>query len=262
MFSKPLFKRIILSNYKVWLIITAVLCLYMTVVCATFTPEALGDMSGLIDNMGAMGNLFGPMDSVIGFIGQTFYGLIAAMFPMVYCIVVGNRLIAAQVDKGSMAYLLATPTKRRQITLTSALFLVLSLAVMYGVLLGCGFAVCAAVQPGELDTPAFLRLNLGSFLLAFAVSGICFACSCICNTSRRSIAFGTGIPLAFFLFSMMADLSEDLAFLDYLSLNTLFDPEKAISGDGWVLPYLILAFIGAALYAVGVQVFKEKDLPI
>lgn len=262
MFSKPLFKRVIRSNWKIWLLITAVLCLYMTMCCAVFTPDALGNMGSLMENMGAMGNLFGSMASVIDFIGQAFYGMIAVMFPMVYCIVVGNRLIAAQVDRGSMAYLLATPTKRRQVTVTSAVFMVVSLVLMYMIVFVCGIAVCAAAQPGELDIPVFLRLNLGSFLLTFAISAICFASSCIFNTSRNSLAVGAGLPLAFFLFSMMADLSEDLEFFRYVTINSLFDPEKVIKGEGYLIPFLVLAVIGAVLYGVGIKVFREKDLPL
>ena len=103
MFSKALFKQAVRSNYKIFLIFLAVLCLYLAAVCAVFTPQALGEMGGLVDSLGAMGNMLGDMNSVTGFIGQMYFGLIAVLFPMIYCIITGNRLVAAKVDSGSMA---------------------------------------------------------------------------------------------------------------------------------------------------------------
>ncbi|MDB2084957.1 hypothetical protein PMZ64_04140 [Clostridium paraputrificum] len=50
-------------------------------------------------------------------------------------------------------------------------------------------------------------INLGLFLLMFATSRITFMFSCIFNISKNYMAFGVGIPLAFFLFHMMAKVS-------------------------------------------------------
>jgi ABC-2 type transport system permease protein len=38
-----------------------------------------------------------------------------------------------------------------------------------------------------------------------------------------SLAIGGGIPIAFYVFSTMAAISDDLEFFQYFSLNTLFD---------------------------------------
>ncbi len=262
MFSKALFKQAVRSNYKIFLLFLAVLCLYLSVVCAVFTPQALADMGGLADSLGAMGNMLGDMNSVTGFIGQMYYGLIAVLFPMIYCIITGNRLIAAKVDSGSMACLLSTPTKRSRITVTYALYFVFSLVVMFGFLAGFGVLMCAAFQPDALDVGTFLLFDLGAFLLAFATSGICYAASCIFNFSRTSFAAGAGLPLAFFLFQMMSELSEDLEFCRYLSLNTLFNPDDILKGEGYLLPFLLLGLIGVVLYGVGIAVFRRKDLPL
>lgn len=262
MLSKALFKQAVGSNYKILLLFTAVLALYLAMVCAVFTPQTLEDMGGLADSLGAMGNMLGDMNSVTGFIGQMYYGLIAVLFPMIYCIVTGNRLIAAKVDSGSMACLLSTPTKRSRITVTYALYFVLSLMVMFGFLAVFGVLMCAAFQPGTLDVEAFLLFDLGAFLLAFATSGICYAASCIFNFSRTSFAVGAGLPLAFFLFQMMSELSEDLDFVKYLSLNTLFSPDDILRGDGYVPPFVCLGVVGLALYGAGIAVFRRKDLPL
>ena len=134
--------------------------------------------------------------------------------------------------------------------------------MMFGFLAGFGVAMCMVFQPGTLDVGAFLLFDLGAFLLAFATSGICYAASCVFNLSRHSFAVGAGLPLAFFLFQMMSELSEDLEFCRYLSLNTLFSPDDILAGEGVVLPFILLGLIGLVLYAAGIHVFNRKDLPI
>ena len=60
----------------------------------------------------------------------------------------------------------------------------------------------------------------------------------------------------------MAQLSEDLEFLKYATMNTLFDPDAIIAGDGYVASFVVLAVIGLVLYGAGIKVFREKDLPL
>lgn len=262
MISKPLLRQTIRSNYKLFLIFTLILCLYITLVCGVFTPEALGEMSGLAQNMGGMGEMLDVQGGITNFIGQAFFGMIAFLFPTVYCIFVGNRLVAAQVDKGYLACWLSTPTRRRQITATGALYFILSLVLMFGVTAGVGYLTAEAFQPGALNQEQFAYLTLGSFLLQFAISGICFCSSCIFNESKQSLIFGAGLPLAFFLFKMLTELSEDLDFCRYFTLSSLFDPKEVLSGGEFALSFALLGVIGAVLYAVGIFVFRRKDLPL
>ncbi len=51
----------------------------------------------------------GLVTDLTGYLASWLYGLLMFGFPMVYCIILGNRLVARQVDSGSFAYLLSTP---------------------------------------------------------------------------------------------------------------------------------------------------------
>lgn len=86
---------------------------------------------------------------------NSFYALMAIIFPMVYSIVVGNRMIAEKVDKGSMASFLSTPISRHTFTITSASYLILSLIVMWGIASIVGIAAANAFQPDALDVDMF-----------------------------------------------------------------------------------------------------------
>ena len=114
----------------------------------------------------------------------------------------------------------------------------------------------------DFNAQKYINLNLGIFLLMFAISGIAFMFSCIFNLTKNSLAFGAGIPIACLILQIMSQASKDLEFLKYLSLNTLFDPSE-ITGGGTFLPqFIIMAVLGIATYLVGIKVFKEKDLPL
>ena len=261
MFSVSYFKQLVKSNYKFLLAFTFVLCIFLIVMCNVFTPEAVNELSNTTKGT-IVSNILTGNGILIGFMSNSFYALMAILFPMVYSIFVGNRMIAEKVDKGSMASFLSTPVSRSQITITSALYLILSLIFMWVVASIVGIISANAFQPDALDIDTFLMLNIGAFLYHFAISSICFCSSSIFNTSKNSLLIGAGLPLMFFVVSLFIKMSEDLDFLKYFTLNTLFDTSKVLSGSGYTVEFLTMGIIGLILYIVGIVWFQKKDIPL
>ncbi|MCL2855043.1 MAG: hypothetical protein FWE21_05425 [Defluviitaleaceae bacterium] len=108
----------------------------------------------------------------------------------------------------------------------------------------------------------FVNLNIGIFLLMFAVGGVSFMFSCIFNLTRNSLAFGAGIPIGFFILNMMANISPDFANFRFFTLNTLYNPANVAGGYGFIPQFMAMLVIGVALYLIGIIVFKRKDLPL
>ncbi len=261
MISFPYFKQIAKSNFKFLCAFTLVLCVFLIVMTNVFTPETVNNLQSTTSDTIASHILTGN-GTLIGFMSNSFYALMAIIFPMVYSIMVGNRMIAEKVDKGSIAGFLSTPVTRLQITISSAVYFVLSLVVMWGVASIVGIISANAFQPDALDTDTFLMMNLGAFLYHLVISSICFCSSCIFNTLKHSLVFGAGIPLYFFVISLFIKLSEDLDFLKYVTLNTLFDTQKILDGSGYMEEFIIMSLISIALYTIGVIWFQKKDLPL
>lgn len=262
MFSYPYFKQTIKSNFKYFFVFTFVLCVFLVVMSYVFTPETVDNLhlvmeETFVSNIFATGN-----GTLVGFMSNSFYALMAIIFPMVYSIMVGNRMIALKIDKGSMTGFLSTPTTRLQITMTSALYFVLSLLVMWSIASIVGILGANYFQPGALDIETFLMLNVGALLYHLVISGICFCSSCIFNNSKNSLTFGAGIPLFFFVISMFLKLSDDLEFLKYFTLNTLFDTQSILSGSGYINEFIIMLVIALMLYVIGIVWFQKKDLPL
>ncbi len=430
MFNKTIFKHTFKSNYKLWLIFTLTLCVMSVLSISIFDPVELNSFVETLTSV--LGDAFGNVLSSIGIItlnstlARTFYGMIAVVLPVIYVVLTANGLVASQVDRGSMAYTLSTPIKRKTVAATKGIYLIVAVVCMF---LALSLVSVAAVQvthgnvfgeaytadvkevskefgwdkatvasnlnmildnseavtigatarkidpdvyslylqqksgggsnqnpmsPGEaaefqqkilvgitaaaevLDVdvssltfdlskikhnePAltaaavaadlvpketlalapneavaiemqkaafvgvinaqlaskqlmldeclvfnvqdYFMMNFGAFLLIFAISAIAFFCSCLFNSANNSMAFGAGIPVAFYLLHMMSGFGEGLEFLKYFSINTLYDPYAIVKGGSFGIQFIVLAIIGVVLYVLAVKVFKEKDLPL
>lgn len=261
MISFPYFKQTVKSNLKFLGIFTLVLCVFLTAMTNVFTPETMTDLQSAMSGT-ALKHILTGNGTLIGFMSNSFYALMAIIFPMVYSIMAGNRLVAEKIDRGTMAGFLSTPVTRLQIVLSGAVYFISSLAVMWGTVSLAGIIVSDIFQPGALDIETFLLLNLGAFLYHLVISGVCFCSSCIFNTSKNSLIFGAGIPLCFFVLSLFIKLSDDLDFLKYFTLNTLFNTQNILSGSGYQEEFVLMGILAAALYTIGIVWFLKKDLPL
>ena len=118
-----------------------------------------------------------------------------------------------------------------------------------------------------------LLLNLGAFIVMFAMSGISFLASCWFNRSKYSMSIGGGLNM-FFLVSTMLGLFgskvlpsvirvESLNFFNYCSVISLFDVISILDGTlAYLWKFVILIAIGLGCYIIGGIKFKKKDLPL
>lgn len=266
MFSKPLLKATIKQNFIIFIIIIAVLMLYLPIIITMYDPETQDSLNKVLDMMphgmlAAMG--FSEIGaSLTEFIGSYFYGFLILLLPMIYTIIVCNRSVASHVDKGSMAYLLSTPNTRSKIARTQALFIIVSITIMMVLITLVGTVLSNVSFPGELNVKNFLLLNSGALLLYYALTGIGFFASCLFNDTKNSLMVGAGVPVAFLVIQMISDIGEKTSFLKYFTMFTLFDSDKIISGGVFIPQFIALASIAIVMYGYGFYIFKKRDLPL
>ncbi|MBN1629418.1 MAG: ABC transporter permease subunit [Thermoleophilia bacterium] len=134
MFSRAIFWQSIKGNYILWVICTVVLTAMLSLPAAFHDPSATAAFMDAIKDTPmaeAAGDQLDVFSSLLGIMSQTVYGFSGLMVAMVFVVVTANTLVASEVDRGSMAYTLSTPTKRRKVVFTKAVFLVLAIVVMY-----------------------------------------------------------------------------------------------------------------------------------
>ncbi len=207
-------------------------------------------------------------------VGSIFYKLAGLLLPIIYMIMASNNLISGQVDSGSMAYVLSTSTKRITVVFTQAVYLLGSLFVMFALTAATG-CVCLAIVTEDvaLTYGNLILLNLGAFLVLFALSGLCFFTSCLFDRSKCSMAIGGGLSIFALVAAMLGLFGSPvipsvvrltaLNNFNYVTLISLFDVISIMDGTGvFIWKFVILAVFGIIGYIAGSAIFTKKDLPL
>lgn len=265
--SFALFRATLKANWVITTIFALLLCMYLGSIISLYDPassQTLEDMLKMFPE--ALSKALGISDlpkDLTGFLGNSFYGMLVFLLPLIYIAIMGSRLMAKHVDNGAMAYFLSTPNTRVKIALTQGIYFISGIFALFLVLIVAGIGICQAMYPGHLDIPSFLLLNFCAFLLTCAVSAISWFFSCMFSDVKYSLAFGAGIPVLLFMLNMLGSMQEGLSSIAALSLYKLFDASAILSGNADILRMcLIFAGITLMLYAAGIFVFKKKSLPL
>ena len=315
--SKPLFKQSFKALFGLWLAMT-IGCAFLFIVVNLaigskniFTNIDMDSVSlyvkeeglswlkilGLLEKMGFSLSRIQVMSQIDlnSILNELIYKITGALLPMIYVMISANKLIAAQVSDGSMAYVLSTPTNRKTVVRTQYLFLLASIFAMYVVIFIAAYssdAISNLIQIqrnpdaesswNPIVTPLFC---LGSFFSIFALGGICFGASAFFNKSSYSIAVGGGACIISFLCCIMGLFGNEvfvavgicvkaMGFFNYLSIITIVDNSsmsafaKAVTGldvqisFNWIWELAILLVIGIVFSYVGGRRFCKKDLPL
>lgn len=303
--SWPLFKQSLKANKTLLLIIgggMAVLISIINIVIGKNTIFSKIDMNGAQEYMDAEGltwlkvlgllqamnfstkkiavmsqlDMSMVMDSVI-------YGLAHMILPMLFVISVSNSLIAVQVDNGSMAYVLSTPTNRKQVVTTQALFLFGSLTAIYLFVTGIDLLTKWIGYGTNFNPLRTFLLEFGSYSTMFALAGVAFMASCLFSRARESLAMGGGLAVWCFLAAVLGLFGtntfvslglgvEAMRVFNFTTLYTLFDTEsidtfakwavKAVDAPSfnWIWELAILFAVGIVSTIVGMKRFEKKDL--
>ena len=208
-------------------------------------------------------------------VGNILFRIAGLLLPMIFVIMTANGLLAGQVDSGSMAYILSTPTKRSKVTITQMIYLMLSVLLMY-VCVGVTSVICMKIIKDSeitITIEEMVKFNIGAFFVMLAVSGICYLSSAIFNREKNSISVGGGITMFFLVCSILGLFGEDVIpsairidamnYFNYASIISLFNVHSMLNGtNDYIGGLLILLVIALVTYFIGIIKFDRKDLPL
>ena len=207
-------------------------------------------------------------------VGSIFYKLAGLLLPIIYMIMAANNLISGQVDSGSMAYVLSTSTKRKTVVFTQAVYLIGSLLAMFMLTTATG-CVCLAIIDTAVDLTygKLILLNVGAFLVLFALSGLNFFTSCYFDRSKRSMAIGGGLSIFALVAAMLGLFGSQvipkvvrlaaLNYFNYTTIISMFDVVSIMDGTvTFIWKFAILAALGIIGIIAGSVKFIKKDLPL
>ena len=255
MFSLPLFKQSVKSNSVLWGALTAV----MSVLCLQFAA----------------------LDMTQPLLFTIFYGMMTTILPGIYVLITANKLLASQVDRGSMAYVLSTPTKRNAVTFTQFTYLASSVTAMF-VIQTVVHIIVNTVKPltlatalgnsmlpiaGDLTTEMILKINLSALVVNLAMAAVCFMFSGIFNSSKNSLGLSgsfVGVTILANMLAMFGSLGvKGLDKFKYLTICSFYDYNSVLhSSNDWMAKCIAPLIIAAVAFAIGSTIFRKKDLPL
>lgn len=261
-----LFKVDAKNNITLFMIILYGMMMYFSVITYMFDPIDSSSWTEMVDLLpeGLMAG-FGfdqVSTNLTGFVVNFYYGFLVFVFPMIYCIIVSNRLVAKMVDNGSFAYLLMSPTSRKTIIITKEIFLLSSIALLFFVLHVGGISVCRMLFGNMLNERVFLMININAALLIMTIGMICFFYSCFFNESRMALAFSSGLSILSLLLFILGGVSDKSEFLKNLSIFSLLNSSEILAGGGSAGATLLLVLMIVILLVASVFVFEKKNLSL
>ena len=105
MISMALYRREMKGSAKLLVIFGAVITMYVSIIIGMYDPEMMKMLDGFAEAMPELMAAVGMnanAGDLLGFMVSYLYGFILLVFPMLFCILRGNALIAKYVDKGSI----------------------------------------------------------------------------------------------------------------------------------------------------------------
>lgn len=241
---------------------------------------APGMLTITLDMMGVSPDLVEKMSEMdpASMMNQMYYTAMGLLPIFILIVILANSLITDQVDRGSMAYVLSTPTKRSAVAITQMIFLIvvpfILLSIVCATRIGTSFLFYE-----EVNVASQIALFGGMYILVEAVCGLCYMGSCLFSQSKKSMAFGGGLAVWFFLASMIGLFGsenmvntgmgvKELSVFNNLTLVGLFDVNSlstigtSLVDTTFVWKLIVLVAIAAITYAIGAIRFSKKDLPL
>ena len=207
-----------------------------------------------------------------------FYGMMTTILPGIYVLVTSNKLIASQVDRGSMAYVLSTPIKRSTVVITQIIFMVSSLILMFTIQTAAHIAVNQISTlslnslsynqlSGDLTTAMIIKVNLSALLVCIAMAGVCFMFSGIFNTTKFTIGLSgifVGESILANMLAMFGSLGvKGLDNFKYATICSFYDYQSVLTSDNdWIIKMIFPLAIAIITFLIGGIVFRKKDLPL
>lgn len=237
-------------------------------------------METMLESMGVpvdMVERMSDMDTT-AMLNRMYFTVIGLLPIFILIVVLGNSLLANQVDSGSMAYVLSTPTQRSAVAVTQAVFMIAVPLVMITIVCLSRIAT-SFIFYDEVNVPAIVARFAGMYVLVEAVAGLCYLGSCLFSQSKKALAFGGGFATWFFLASLLGmfgsdtllDMGigvEELGIFNRLTLIGLYDIDAlgTVGTDTvdtvFIWKLAALAMVAVICYAAGAVRFQKKDLPL
>lgn len=253
-----------LSQGKQMLLIWTAVIAGLLAVCIFIYPEMkeeMNDMSQMFSNMGSFSSAFG-MDKInfgefLGFFSVEC-GNVLGLGGALFAALLGISSLAKEESEQTAEFLLTHPIRRSSIVLQKFFALLLQIFILNAIVVLVTLLSIYGIGEAP-DAKILALLLLAYFILQIEIAAVCFGISAF--LSGRGPGIGLGIAVLLYFFNILANLTEKMDFLKYITPFGYAEGADIIAEGSLNLSYLsaglIAAIIGitAAFYR-----YEKKDI--
>lgn len=253
-----------LKQNRLSVIIWSAVIAFMLGVSILIYPEMssqMGDISDMFANMGAFSDAFG-MDQInfgefMGYFGVECGNVLGLGGP-IFAAITAVSVLSKEEKNKTAEFLLTHPISRGRI-ITEKLFAVITQIIVLNVSVMAVSCIAALVIGESPEWEKMALIFLAYFLLDLEVAFICFGLSAFLH--RGGFAVSLGITMAFYFMNILANITDEIKFLKYITPYGYTDSGYIIKNGALDFKYM---WIGLLLAAAGIitayTVYTKKDI--
>lgn len=253
-----------LKQNRISLIVWSAVIAFMLGVSILIYPEMssqMGDISDMFANMGAFSDAFG-MDQInfgefMGYFGVECGNVLGLGGP-IFAAITAVSVLSKEEKNKTAEFLLTHPISRGRI-ITEKLFAVIAQITVLNLSVMAVSCIAALVIGESPEWEKLALIFLAYFLLDLEVAFICFGLSAFLR--RGEFAVSLGITMAFYFMNILANITDEIKFLKYITPYGYTDSGYIIKNGALDFKYM---WIGLLLAAAGIitayTVYTKKDI--
>lgn len=201
------------------------------------------------------------MDNVINLLAGNYYGLIFYVLAILFALTFASRLMAKPVDSGEVMLYLAAPISRGGYVTASMVLLVIASGMLVG-LNGLSLMLANVLFDLQIDIGLLWALQLNAGLILVVLGALAYVLASLFDDSTRSYMVTGGIFALFLMANVFSGFSDQLDWLNTLSIFSLFDANAQIQGESALRSFIWLGGLLIVAMLLSYGRFTRKDLTI
>lgn len=195
-----------------------------------------------------------------GFFTVEFLALWLPVIVFGFTVAFATAIVAKEVDDGTMDLLLAQPVRRSTLITSRYLALIIFLLIYSAVTMGSHYLFAQAYD-FSFKTKGLLATGVHFFLFMLAISTLSLLFSLILKERGQAIIFSVAFLIASHLLNALAEFSETLKDLRFLSIFKYYQPYETLTkGTYPVKASAIFLGITAISLILSLLIFQKKDI--
>lgn len=262
-----MFKREMKVNFKTFWIWTIILIGIFLVVFLVYPSIISSDKISMMDEMMAMfpSELLKAFNMDLSSIESAFGWLKSEGFVFVLLIIgcysgiLGSTILLKEENDKTIEYLNSLPVRRNSIVISksiSGIIYIVSMVILLGI-----FNFIGLSMSGKFDIKLFVLLSLTPIFSSIVIFAVCMFLSTFTHKTKKMLGISLGIVFMSYVLLMISSLSDNVAFLKYISIFTLADIRNVIQNVS-INPIMVIISISISLVFLILTIvrYNQKDL--